>query len=120
MLRSIFGPQRELVAGDWRRLHNEKLHNLYASPYIIRAMKSRKMRWAGHVARVKEMRNAYSILVGRHEGKRPLGKPRSKWKNNISMNLSEIRRENVDWFKLAQVTGQRQALVKTVMKLRVP
>jgi hypothetical protein len=74
MLRRICGAKREEVAGDWRRLHSEELHNLYASPYIIRAIKSRRIRWVGLV-RMVEMRNAYSILVGKPEGKRPLGRP---------------------------------------------
>jgi hypothetical protein len=74
--RRIFGAEREEVTGGWRRLRNEKLHNLYASPNIIRMIKFRRMRWAGHVSRTGEMRNAYSILVGKPEGKRLLGRPR--------------------------------------------
>jgi hypothetical protein len=78
-LRRIFRPQGEEVAGGWRRLHNEGFHNLYASPNIIRVIKSRRMRWAGHVSRMGEMRNAYKILVGKPEGKRPLGRPKRRW-----------------------------------------
>jgi hypothetical protein len=80
VLRRIFGPKREEVAGDWRRLHNEELHNLYASPNIISVIKSRRIRKAGNAARMDEMRNAYKNLVGKPEGKRPLARPRSKWK----------------------------------------
>jgi hypothetical protein len=84
VLRRIFGPKREEVAGDWRRLHNEELHNLYASPKSISAIKARSMRWAGHVDRLGETRN---ILITKPEGKRPLGKPRRRWENNIRMDL---------------------------------
>jgi hypothetical protein len=75
----IFGPKRDEVTGDWRKLHNEALHNLYSSPNIIRMIKSRRMRWAGYVARIREKRNAYRILVGKLEGKRPLGRRRRRW-----------------------------------------
>jgi hypothetical protein len=78
VLRRIFGPKRDDVTGDWRKLHNEELHNLYSSPNIIRMMKSRRMRWAGHVSRMGEKRNAYRMLVGKPEGKRLLGSPRRK------------------------------------------
>jgi hypothetical protein len=75
------------VTGDWRKLHNDELHNLYSSPNIIRMIKSRRMRWAGHVAQMRETRNAYRILVGKPEGKRPLGRPRRRWVDNIKMDL---------------------------------
>jgi hypothetical protein len=88
--RRIFGPKRDDVTGDWRKLHNEKLHNLYSSPNIIRMIKSKRMRWAGRVARMEETRNAYRILVGKQEGKRPLGRPRRSWVDNIKMDLREI------------------------------
>jgi hypothetical protein len=84
------GCKREEVAGDWRRLHNKKLHNLHVSPNIIRAIKLRRMRWARYVARLGEMRNAYDILVGKHERKRPVGKPRRRREDNIIMDLREI------------------------------
>jgi hypothetical protein len=90
MLRRIFGPRSDEVTGDWRKLHNDELHNLYSSPNIIRMMKSRRMRWAGHVARIEEPRNPYRILVGKQEGKRPLGRPRRWWVNNIKMDLREM------------------------------
>jgi hypothetical protein len=82
VLRRIFGPKRDDVMGDWRKLHNEELQNLYSSPNIIRMIKSRR-RWNGHVARMGEKRNAYRILVGKPEGKRPLGRPRRRWVDNI-------------------------------------
>jgi hypothetical protein len=87
VLRRIFGPKRDEVKGDWRKLHNEELHNLYSSPNIIRMIKSRKMRWAGHVARMGEKRNAYRILVEKPEGKRPLGRSRRRWVDNIKIHL---------------------------------
>jgi hypothetical protein len=90
VLRRIFGPKRDEVMGDWRKLHNDELHNLYSSPNIIRMIKSRRMRWAEHVARMGEMRNAYEILGGKSEGKRPLGRPRHMWVDNIKMDLREI------------------------------
>jgi hypothetical protein len=82
VLRRVFGPKRNEVTGDWRKLHNEELHNLYSSSNIIRMSKSRRTRWEGHVARMRENRNAYRISVGKPEGKRPLGQPRSSWVDN--------------------------------------
>jgi hypothetical protein len=108
------------VTGDWRKLHNEKLHNLYSLPNIIRIIKSRRMRWAGHVARMGEPRNAYRILVGKPEGKRPLGRPERKWVDNIKMDLREIGWDGMDLIELAQNRDQWRALVNTVMNLRVP
>jgi hypothetical protein len=90
VLRRIFGPKREGVTGGWRKLHNKELHNLYSSPSIIRIIKSRRMRWAGHLAQMGEMRNVYRLLVGKAEGKRPLGRPRRRWIDNIKMDLLEI------------------------------
>jgi hypothetical protein len=86
-LRRIFGPKRDEVTGEWRKLHNEELHNLYSYPDIIRQVKSRRIRWAGHVARMGEERNVYKVLVGKPEGKRPLGRPRRRWEDGISMDL---------------------------------
>jgi hypothetical protein len=97
----MFGPERDEVTGEWRKLHNEELHDLYSSPSIIRIMKSRRMRWAGHVARMGEKRNAYR-LVGKPEGNRPLGRPRRRWVANIRMNLVEVGWDNVDWVGLTQ------------------
>jgi hypothetical protein len=106
--------------GDWRKLHNEELHNLYSSPNIIRMIKSRKMRWTRHLARKGGTRNAYRILVGNPEGKRPLGRPRRSWVDNIKMDLRDIGWDGVDWIKLAQDRDQWRALVNTVMNLCVP
>jgi hypothetical protein len=83
VLRRIFGPKRDEVTGGWRKLHNEELHNSYSSPSIIRMIKSRRMRWSGHVAHTGENRNAYRILVGKPEGKRSLGRPKRRWEHNI-------------------------------------
>jgi hypothetical protein len=109
-----------VTKGERRQLHNEELHNLYSSPNIIKMIKSRRMRWAGHVARMGETRNAYRILVGKPEGERPLGRPRCRWVDNIKMDLREIGWDGMDWTKLAQDWDQWRALVNTVMNLRVP
>jgi hypothetical protein len=111
MLRRIFGPKRDGVTGRWRKLHNEELHNLYSSPSIIRIIKSRRMRWAGHMARMGEKRNMYRLLVGKPEGKRPLGRPRRKWIDNIKMDLLELGVSVVDWIGLAQDRDRWRALV---------
>jgi hypothetical protein len=87
VLRRIFGPKRDEVTGEWIRLHNEKLNDLYSSPNIIRMIKSRRTKWTGHVARMVEGRGAYRILVGRPEGRRPLGRPRHRWEDNIETDL---------------------------------
>jgi hypothetical protein len=120
VLRRIFGPKRDEVTADWRKLHNEELHNLYSSPNIIRVIKSRRMRWAGHVARTGERRNAFRILEGKPEGKRPLGRPRRRWVDNIKMDLRETEWDGMDWIYLAQDRDQWRAPVNTVMNLRVP
>jgi hypothetical protein len=97
VLRRIFGPKRDEVTGEWRKLHNEELHNLYSSPNIIR-----RMRWAGRVARMGETRNAYRVLVGKPERKRPLGRPRCTWVDNVKMDLRETGWGGMDWIDLAQ------------------
>jgi len=86
-LRRIFGPKRDEVTREWRKLHNGELNDLYCSPNIVRVIKSRRMRWAGNVARMGERRGVYRVLVGKVEGKRPLGRPRRRWEDNIKMNL---------------------------------
>jgi hypothetical protein len=101
-------------------LYNEELHNLYSTQSIIRIIKSRRMRWAGHVARMGEKKNAYRILVGKPEGKRPVGRPRRRWVDNIKMDLREIECDGVDWMDMAEDRDQWRALVNTVLKLRVP
>ncbi|KAJ4448760.1 hypothetical protein ANN_00151 [Periplaneta americana] len=90
VLRKIFGAKRDEVTGEWRKLHNAELHALYSSPDIIRDIKSRRLRWAGHVARMDESRDAYRVLVGRPAGKRSLGRPRRRWEDNIKMDLREV------------------------------
>jgi len=100
MLRRMLGPKRAKVVGGWGRLHNAERRNLYASPNI-RVNKSRRTRWAGHVARLGEM-NGYTILVGEPEGKKPVGRPRRRWKYNIRMHRTEIRWNGVDWIHLAK------------------
>jgi hypothetical protein len=101
VLRRIFGPKRDEVTGEGRKLHNEELHNLYSSPDIIRQIKLRRMRWAGHAARMGEERKVYKVLVGKPEGKRPLGRPRRRCENGIRMDLREIGLGGVDWILLA-------------------
>jgi hypothetical protein len=120
VLRRIFGPKRDEVTGEWRRLHNKELYALYSSPNSIRVMKSRRLRWAGHVARIGERRGAYRDLVGKPEGRRPLGIPRRRWEDNIKKDLREVGCGGVDWIDLAQDRDRWRALVYTVMNLRVP
>jgi hypothetical protein len=120
VLRGIFGPKRDGVTGGWRKLHNEELHNLYSSSSIIGIIKSRRMRWAGHVARIGEKRNAYRLMVGKLEGKRPLGRPRRMWIDNIKMDLLEMGVNVVDWIGLAQDRYRWRALVNSAVNLRVP
>jgi hypothetical protein len=120
VLRRIFGPKRDGVTGEWRRLHNEKLNDLYSSPNIIRVIKSRGMGWVGHVARIGEGRGAYRILVGRPEGRRPLGRPRRRCEDNIKMDIQEVEWRGMDWIDMAQDRDRWRALVNAVMNLRVP
>jgi hypothetical protein len=90
------------VTDEWRKLHNKELRDLYSSPSIIRILKSRRMRWAGHVARMGKKRNAHRLLVGKPEGKRSLGRPRSRWVDNIRMDVGEVGCGDVDWIGLAK------------------
>jgi hypothetical protein len=117
VLRRIFGPKRDGETGGWRKLYNEEFHNLYSSPSIIKIIKSRRMRWAGHVARMGEKRNVYRLLVGKPEGKRPLGRWRHRWIDNIKMDLLEIGLSVVDWIGLTQDRYRWRALVKNAGKL---
>jgi hypothetical protein len=119
VLRRIFGPKRDEVTGEWRKLYNEELHNLYSSTDIIRQVKSRRMRWAGHLARMGEERKVYKVLVGKPEGKRPLGRPRLRWEDGIRMDLWEIGLGGVDWIRLSQDRDRWRAVVSAVMNLRV-
>jgi hypothetical protein len=102
VMRRIFGPKWYGVTGGWRKLYNEKLHNLYSSPRIIRIIKPRRMRWAGHVTRMGKKRNVYRLLIGKPEGKRPLGRLRCRWMDNLKIDLLEIGLSVVDWIGLAQ------------------
>jgi hypothetical protein len=106
--------------GEWRKLHNEELRDLYSSPSIIRIIKSRRLRCAGHVALMGEKKNAYRLLVGKPEGKRPLGRPRRRWVDNIRMDLGEVGWVDVDWIGLAKDRNRWRALVNSVLNLRVP
>jgi hypothetical protein len=119
VLRKIFGPKGE-EDGSWRKFHYDELHSLYSLPNIVRVIKSRRMRWAGHVARMGEGRGVYRVLVGRPEGKRPLGRPRRRWEDNIKLDLREIEIDGANWIQLAQDRVQWRAFVNTVINLRVP
>ena len=120
MLRRIFGPKRDEITGEWRKLHNEELNVLYCSLNIVRVTKLRRMRWAGYVARMGEGRGVYRVLVGKPDGKRPLGRPRHRWEDNIKMDLQEVGCGGMDWISLAQDTDRWRALVNAVMNLWVP
>ena len=120
VLRRIFGPKRDERTGEWRKLHNEELNGLYSSPSMVRVIKLRRMRWAGHVARMREMRGIYRDLVGKPEGKRLLGGPRHRWQYNIKMSLQEVGCRSMDWIELAQDRDRWWALVNVVTNLHVP
>ena len=120
VLRRICGPRRDDVTGEWRRLHNEELNGLYSSPNIVRVIKSRRMRWAGHVARMGEERGVYRVLVGMAEGKRPLGRPRHRWMDNNRLDLQEVGCGYMDWIGRAQDRERWRTLVSAVMNLWVP
>ena len=113
-------PQRDMVTGEWRKLHHEELNDLYCSPNIVRVIKSRTMRWAKHATRMGERRGVYRVLVGKPEGKKPLGRPRRRWEDNIKMDLQEVGCGGIDWIELFQVRDRWRALVNAVMNLRVP
>ena len=119
VLRRVFGSKRDEVQEEWRKLNNEELRDLYSLPNILRAVKSRRMRWEGHVARMGEGRGVHRVLVGKPEGKRPLGRPRRRWEDNIKMDLWVVRRGG-DWMELDQDRDRWRALVNTVMNFRVP
>jgi hypothetical protein len=120
VLRRIFAPKRDEVTRGWRKLHNEELRNLFSSPTIIRIIKSRRMRLAGQVARMGEKRNTYWILVGKPEGKRPVGRPILRWMSNIKIDVRDMGWGGMGWINLAQDRDQWRTLVNTVMNLRVP
>jgi len=120
VLTRLFGPKRDEVTGEWRNLHNEEFSNLYFLPNIVRVVKSRRMKWAGHVARMGEGRGVYRVLVGKCEGKRPLGRPRLRWEDNIKLDLQEVGGGCEDWMDLDEDRDRWRALVSTVMNFRVP
>jgi len=120
VLRGIFEPRRNEVTGEWRGMHNEGLNDLYSSPNIVRVIKLRRMRWAGHVARMSEERGVYRVLLEKPEGRRPLGRPRRRWVDNIRMGLQEVGCGYMDWIGLVQDRDRWRTLVSAVMNLRVP
>ena len=120
VLRRIFGPGRDEVTGEWRRLHDEELNGLYSSPNIVRVIKSRRMRLAGHVACMGEERGVYRVLLGKPEERTPLGRPRCRWVDNIRMDLQEVGCGYMDWIGLTQDRDRWQRLVSAVVNLRVP
>jgi len=119
-LRRIFGPKRDEVTREWGDLHNEELNDLYSSPNIVRVIKSRRMRWAVHIASMWERRSLYRVLVGKPEGKRPLGRTKHRWKDNIKMERLEVGCMGMDWIELAEDRDRWRALVNAVMNLQVP
>jgi len=120
VLRSVFGHKRDEVTGEWRKLHNEEVSDLCSLPNMVRVIKSRRMRWAGHVARMGEGRGVHSVLVGKPEGRKPLGRPRRRWEDNIKTDLQEVGGGFGDWMELAQDRDRWRALVSTVMNFRFP
>ena len=120
VLRKVFGPKRDEVTGEWRKLHNEELNDLYSLPNIVWMVNSRRMRWAWHVARMGEDRCVQRVLVGKPEGKRQLGRPRRRWEDNIKIDFQEVGGGRGDWMELAQDRDRWRALVGTVRDFRVP
>jgi hypothetical protein len=120
VLRRIFGHMRDEVTGEWRKLHNEELNDMYSSPSIVQVIKSRRMGWTGHLAGKGEGRGVYRVLVGKPEGKRPLERPRCRWEDNINADIQEVGRGVMDWIWLAQDRDRWRALVNVVMEFRVP
>jgi len=120
VLSRIFEPKRSEVTGEWRRLHKEKLNDLYSSSIILRVIKSRRMRWAGHVAHMGEERGVYRVLLGKPEGRRPLGRPRRRWVYNNRIDLQEVECGYMDWIGLAQDRDRWRMLVSAIMNLQVP
>jgi len=120
VLRRVFGPKRDKVTGEWRKLHNEKLSDLYSLPNIVQVVKSRRMRRMVHVARMGEGRGVHRVLVGKPEERRPLGRPRCRWEDNIKMDLQEVGGGFMDWLELAQDRDSWWALVSMVMNFRIP
>jgi len=115
-----FGPKRDEVTEQWRKLHNDELNNMHSSLNIFRVIKSRRMRRAEHVVRMGESRGVYRVLVGKNEGMRPLGRPRLRWEDNIKMDLQEVGYGGLDWIEMAEDRSRWRALLNAVMNLRVP
>jgi hypothetical protein len=115
VFRRIFGPEMDEVTGNWRKLHNEELNDMYCSPNMVWVIKPRRMRWAVHVTRMGERRGVYRVLVGKPVGKRPLGRPRHRWEDNIKMDLQEVGCGGMDWIELAQDKDRWRALMNAVM-----
>ena len=120
VLRRIFEPKRDEVRREWRKLHHEELNDLYSSSIIVRVIKSRRMRCSWHVELIGERRCVYRVLVWKPEGKRPLGRLRHRWEDNIKMDLQEVEFGGTDWIDVTQDRDRWRALVKAVMNLRVP
>jgi hypothetical protein len=120
VLRRIFGPKKGELSEEWRKLHNEELNDLYCSPNIIRVKKSKRMRWTGHVARMRTSTGEYRVLVGKPEGKRTLGRLRRRSADNIKMDVQEVGWGGIDCIDLTQDKERWWALVNAVMNLRVP
>jgi hypothetical protein len=120
VLRKVFGPKRDEVTGEWRKLHNEELNDLYSLPNSVRLVKWRQTRWAGRVAHMGEDRGVHRVLVGKPEGKRPLGRPRCRWEDNIKLDLQEVGGGHEDWMELAQDRDWWRALVGMERNFQVP
>ena len=120
VLRRIFGPKRNEVTREWRKLHNEELNDLYSSPNIVWEIKWRRMRQVGHVVYIGVRRNVYRVVVGQPEEKRPLGRPGHRWEENIKMDLQEVGCRGMDWIGVAQDRDRWRALLNVTVNFRVP